>query len=194
MDSLKHRLTPFQKLVQDRRSLRRYQDKSVEREKILTCIQAARLAPSAENVQPWRFLIIDHPQQKNKFAQQVFSGIYRVSRFACKAPVLIMILARLDVIANRIGKQIQNVHFYLIDIGIAGEHIVLQAQELGLGTCWIGWFNQKKARKFFKVPRKYKIVSLLSMGYPQKKPSSAKKRKKLNQIAWFNQIGDESKE
>lgn len=188
-DSFNPRETPFQRLIRDRRSLRRYLDKPVEREKILTCLEAARWAPSAENVQPWRFLVIDYPQQKNEFAHQVFSGIYRVSRFACKAPVLIMILARLDVIANRIGKQIQNVPFYLIDIGIAGEHIVLQAQELGLGTCWIGWFNKKKARKFFKVPLKYKIVSLLSMGYPKKKPSAAKKRKELDQIAWFNRIG-----
>lgn len=183
-------MTPFQKLVHERRSLRRYMDKPVEREKILTCLEAARLAPSAENVQPWRFLVLDQPQRKNEFAQRVFSGIYRASRFAGKAPVLIMILARLDVIANRIGKQVQNVHFYLIDVGIAGEHIVLQAQELGLGTCWVGWFHKKKARRFLKIPRKYKIVSLLSMGYPAKKPSKNKKRKNLDQVVWFNQIGE----
>jgi len=72
--------------------------------------------------------------------------------------------------------------------GIAGEHIVLQAQELGLGTCWIGWFNLRKARKFLKIPRKYKIVSMLAMGYFEKRPRKEKKRKKLEEIAWFNKI------
>jgi len=141
----------FQELVKSRRSIRRYLDKPVEREKVLTCIEAARLAPSADNVQPWRFLIIDDPELKTQYAKEIFSGIYSISKFAEKAPVLIVILARLDIIANRIGKQIQNIQYYLLDIGIAGEHIVLQAQELGLGTCWIGWFNIRKARKFLKI-------------------------------------------
>lgn len=180
----------FQQLVRSRRSIRRYLDKPVEREKILTCIEAARLAPSADNVQPWRFLILDEPDLRTKFAKEVFSGIYSISKFAVKAPMLILILARLDIIANRIGKQIQNISYYYIDIGIAGEHIVLQAEELGLGTCWVGWFNPRKARKFLKIPRKYKIVSLMAVGYYEKKPSREKKRKALQDIAWFNKIGE----
>jgi len=180
----------FQQLVRSRRSIRRYLEKPVEREKILTCIEAARLAPSADNVQPWRFLIIDDPDLKARFAKEVFSGIYFVTKFAAKAPVIILILARLDIIANRIGKQIQNIHYYYIDSGIAGEHIVLQAEELGLGTCWIGWFNPRKARRFLKIPRKYKIVSLMALGYYEKKPSREKKRRTLEEIAWFNKIGE----
>lgn len=176
------------KFIAQRRSIRQYLDKSVEREKILECLEAARLAPSADNVQPWRFLVIDDPDLKEKFAKEVFSGIYSISKFAVKAPVLIVILARLDIIANRIGTQIQGVNFYLIDVGIAGEHFVLQAEEQGLGTCWIGWFNSRKARKVLDIPKKYKIVSILSMGYYEKKPSPEKKRKKLEEIAWFNKI------
>jgi nitroreductase len=176
------------KLIAQRRSIRRYLDKPIEREKILECLEAARLAPSADNVQPWRFLVIDDIDLKEKFAKEVFSGIYSVSKFAAKAPVLIVILARPDIIANRIGKQIQGVNFYLIDVGIAGEHIVLQAEELGLGTCWIGWFNSRKARKVLNIPKKYKFISLLSLGYYQEKPSKEKKRKDLEDIAWFNKI------
>jgi nitroreductase len=178
----------FRRIAAERRSIRRYLDQPVEREKILTCIESARMAPSADNVQPWRFLIIDDPEVKKAFSKEAFSGIYSVSRFASKAPVLILIMARLDIIANRIGKQIQGVHFYLIDIGIAGEHIVLQAEELGLGTCWIGWFNIRRTRKFFNIPRKYKIISLLSMGYYKSRPSRQRKRKKLEEIVWFNRF------
>ncbi len=180
--------SPFQQLVQGRKSIRRYLDKSVEREKILLCLEAARLAPSAENAQPWRFLVIDNPDIRANFAEEVFSGIYSVSKFAAKAPVLILILAKLGFIVHRLGKQIQNINFHLLDTGIAGEHMVLQAEELGLGTCWIGWFNTRKARKFFKIPHKYKVISLLAMGYYEKKPSRERKRKMLEEIVWFNRI------
>jgi nitroreductase len=179
-------LTPFQQLVQNRRSVRKYLDKPVEREKILACVESARLAPSAENVQPWRFLIIDDPGLKAGFAEEAFSGIYFPTRFAARAPVLILILARPDLLADRLGKQVQGVSYYLIDSGIAGEHLALQAEELGLGTCWIGWFNIRRARKFFKIPRKYKIVALMSMGYFEKNLPHEKKRKSLGEIAWFN--------
>jgi len=181
--------TPFQELVNKRRSVRRYLDKPVAREEILACLEAARLAPSAENVQPWRFLVVDDPDIKDRFAAEAFSGIYSMSRFAARAPVLILVLGRLDLVANRLGRRIQGVPFYLIDIGIAGEHLVLQAEELGLGACWIGWFNIRRARKFFKIPRRYKIVCLLSLGHPEIRPQAEKKRKPLKEIAWFNGVG-----
>ncbi len=182
-------LTPLQKIISSRRSVRRFLPQPVPREKILTCIEAARLAPSADNSQPWRFLILDDPSTIERFSREVFSGVYFISRFAARAPVLILILARLDIIANRLGNQVRDLKFYLLDIGIAGEHLVLQAEELGLGTCWIGWFNERKAREFFKIPRRYKIVCLMAMGYPEKKPSSPRKRKPLEEIAWFNELG-----
>jgi len=176
----------FSELVQFRRSTRRYQNKPIDREKILQCIEAARVAPSAENVQPWRFIILDDPAIIKEFSTHAFSGIYSPTRFAVKAPVIIVILAKLDILANRIGKQIQGIHFYLLDIGIAGEHLVLQAQELGIGTCWIGWFNIRGVRKFLKIPRNHKIVSLISMGYPDNYQPKPKKRFQLEEIAWFN--------
>jgi nitroreductase len=175
-------------IIAQRRSIRRYLDKSVEREKILACLEAARLAPSADNVQPWRFVVIDDPELKAKFSKEVFSGIYAFTKFAVKAPVLILILVQTNLLAHGIGKQVQDVYYYLIDVGIAGEHIVLQAEELGLGTCWIGWFNIKKARKILDIPKRYKIVSLMSMGYYDKRPLKQKKRKSLEEIVWFNKI------
>lgn len=173
-------------IIKARRSIRRYKDKPVEREKIVQCLEAARLAPSAENVQPWRFIVVDDPGLKHELSLHAFSGIYRPTQFAAKAPVIIVILARLDILANRIGKQIQGIHYYFIDTGIAGEHFALQAQELGLGTCWIGWFHSKKVRKVLKIPRSYKIVSLMSLGYPDGSPLKEKKRMTIDEMAWFN--------
>ena len=180
--------TPFQRIVRERRSVRSFSDRPVEQEKVVICLEAARLAPSADNAQPWRFLVIDDPEVKSRFAKKAFSGIYAVTRFAAKAPVLILVMAKLDVVAHRLAKQIQGIRFQFLDIGIAGEHIVLQAQELGLGTCWIGWFDTRKTRKYFRIPKRYKIMSLLAMGYAGEKPVKPLKRKKLDEIAWFNKL------
>jgi len=176
----------FSELVKSRRSIRKYLDKKVSRDNIEKCIEAARLAPSADNVQPWRFIVIDKPELIKKFARQAFSGIYFPMKFVGTAPVVIVMLAKLDLIANRIGKQIQGIHYYFIDMGIAGEHFVLQAHELGLATCWIGWFHPNKVRKFFEVPKSYKIVSLLSLGYPAEEKSEVTNRLSLEQISWYN--------
>ena len=182
-------MSHLQQLIHSRRSVRRWLDRPVERSKINLCLEAARLAPSAENVQPWRFLVIDDPLVKDPFCRQVFTGIYGMTKFASKAPVLVLVFGRLDFLANRLAKQIQDVRYYLIDIGIAGEHFVLQAEEQGLGTCWIGWFDMKKARKFFGIPRSYKVVSLLAVGYPDKAADARpKKRRDFEDIVWFNRF------
>jgi nitroreductase len=181
-------LTAFQQVIHSRRSIRRYLPKPVEREKVLACLEAARLAPSAANSQTWRFLVIDDPDLKARFSKEAFSGIYASTRFAAEAPVLILVVAKLDFVTNRLGKHIQGIPFFLVDIGIAGEHLVLQAEELGLGTCWIGWFDMRKTRKFFKIPRAYKIVNLFSLGYYDKRPPRERVRKPLDEIAWFNRF------
>ncbi|MEJ2628290.1 MAG: nitroreductase family protein [bacterium] len=177
-------------LIKNRRSIRKFQEKSVERDKILTCIEAARFAPSAENKQPWRFLILDDIKVKQQFCKAVFSGIYAATRWAKKAPVIIVIIADLDFIAHRIGGRLQKVPFYFIDIGIAGEHFILQAQDLGLGTCWIGWFNIKKAQKILNLPKGKKVCQLIAMGYPDQKKGIRKKVKKTEQIVFYNYWGN----
>jgi nitroreductase len=80
-------------------------------------------------------------------------------------------MARLDLLANNLGRLVQGTQFYLLDLGIAGEHFVLKAEEQGLGTCWIGWFNLKAVRKLLDIPRKYRLVAMLSAGYPASRPT-----------------------
>ncbi|MCD6516395.1 MAG: nitroreductase family protein [Candidatus Aminicenantes bacterium] len=182
------KMTPFLRIVTQRKSIRRFNKKQVDRKEILKCLEAARLAPSAENAQPWRYLVIDDPAVKRRYEKEAFSGIYSVSKFAKEAPVFILVMARMNVITHRIGRQIQKIQFHLIDIGISGEHLVLQAEELGIGTCWMGWFNVRKTRKFFNIPKKYKIVALIAMGRYDKRPSRERKRKKMQEVVWFNKV------
>ncbi len=176
----------FLQLVQGRRSVRKFKNKPIERDKIVTCIEAARLAPSAENVQPWRFIVLDEAETIEAFSEKTFSGIYRFTRWAARAPVIVAICGELDVLANRLGKQIQGTHYYLIDIGIAGEHLVLQAQEFGIGSCWIGWFDAKKAKKFLAIPGNWKVVQLLALGYPEENLPPQRGKKSLKEILYFN--------
>lgn len=176
----------FLTLVKNRHSVRQFLPTPVEREKIITCIEAARLAPSAENIQPWRFVVLNDAEQIRRFSQEAFSGIYRFTRWAEKAPVIIAVFAELNFIAHRIGKEIQGTQYYLLDLGIAGEHIVLQANALGLGSCWIGWFNARKVKKFLAVPRSWKPAALLALGYPTELLRAKRAKKNLEQILFFN--------
>jgi nitroreductase len=181
--------TPFQTLIQSRRSIRKFLPRPVEREKIEACLEAARLAPSAENDQSWRFVVIDEPGLKEQFARKAFSGIYAPTRFAAEAPVLILVLAKIDSVGLKTGQRVQGIPFYALDIGIAGEHLVLQAEELGLGTCWIGWFDIRATRRFFKIPRRFKIVSLIAAGYAAGRPPRERVRKAMDDIAWWSRFG-----
>ena len=180
--------TPLDALIRARRSIRRFRPDPVDREKILSCLEALRLAPSAGNAQPWRLLVVDEPELKDKLATEAFSGIYGMTKFAGRAPVLVVVLASLDLLTHHLGRRIQGTQFYLIDIGIAGEHFVLKAEELGLSTCWIGWFNARRVRKVLRIPRKYKIVALFPLGYAASRPPSPTKRNTLEDIAWFNRM------
>jgi len=176
----------FTELVNKRQSTRKYSEKKVERDLIDKCLDAARLAPSARNSQPWSFIVIDDPQSIVSVSQRAFSGIYKSTQFAGKAPVLIVVITEKADYVTRMGNLIRNTKYNLIDIGIACEHLVLQAEELGLGTCWLGWFSSRGVRKALKLPRSSRIDILISMGYPLD-PDYRKERKRrtLEEIRHF---------
>jgi nitroreductase len=179
--------TSFQRILANRRSIRRFLPTPVEPEKLRACLEAARISPSAHNVQPWRFIVVDDPGLKDRLAEAAFSGIYSASKFAASAPVLLVLLARPGKALVRLGSMIQGVPYYLLDIGIAGEHVVLQAEELGLATCWMGWFDYRKVRKVLEIPRSFKLVAMMPVGYAEKRPQREPPRKTYEDIVSFNQ-------
>ena len=176
----------FLELIKKRRSVRRYLERPVDREKIEQCLEAARLAPSACNAQPWRFIVIDRPELKDRVGTAAFSGVYSSNAFARKAPVLILALISRQKLLPRIAGRIQDKYYPLIDLGIAVEHLILQATELGLGTCWLGWFNSRAVKKILKIGRTEKPVAFISLGYPEKEREGTSSRKPLSEIREFN--------
>lgn len=175
----------FLKLVKERFSARDYLDKPVEREKINLCLEAARLAPSACNSQPWKFIVIDDTELKNNICDRIFSVPYQMNKFVKKAPVLVVVVSQKGNFLTKVGNFLRDTRYYLIDIGIAVEHFALQATELGLGTCWIGWFNEKELKKALAIPGSVRIDVVLSLGYPAQSPPP-KSRKTPEEMAVYN--------
>ena len=177
-------MASFLDLANARYSCRKYLDTPVEREKVEQCLEVARLAPSACNSQPWHFLVIDDPALKNRLCDAIFSGIYKPNIFARQAPVLVVVISEKSTFLAQIGGKIRNTQYYLIDIGIAVEHFILQATELGLGTCWMGWFNEKEAKRILGLSKNQKIDIVFPLGYPAM-PKPDKKRKSLDEMSSF---------
>ena len=174
-------------LMKHRKSVRDFLDRPVEREKIAMCLEAARVAPSACNSQPWRFVVVDEPSLKNQLCKVAFSGIYSINSFCKMAPVIVVVISEKSRFIARVGGMFRGTKYYLIDIGIACEHFVLQAEDLDLGTCWIGWFNEKRVKSVLNIPQHKKIDVLIALGYyDRKKLKSGHDRDPLDKMTAFN--------
>ena len=175
----------FLDLVSKRQSERSYLSKPVEREKIIRCIEAARLAPSACNSQPWKFIIVDDPDLKNAVAEETSNTLLPLNHFTKQAPVHIVVVREKPKLTSAIGARIKDKDFSVMDIGIATGYLCLQAVEEGLGTCILGWFNEKNVKNLLKVPVNKRVELIITIGYPGS-PKRLKKRKNMEQIIRYN--------
>ena len=175
-------------IIKTRRSVRQFADKEVKEADILACLEAARLAPSACNSQPTHFVILDDKKVKDDFADAVFTGRFLPCKFFKSAPVLVAVCVEQNAnLTVKAGQKIAGRPFYITDHAIATEHFVLKATELGLGTCWIGWFSSQKAQEFLKTPKGVEVHTLIALGYPKNPaPKTPHTRKKLDEIYSFN--------
>ncbi len=157
---------PFAELVKTRQSVRSYEKRPVEPEKIQLLIESVRLAPSASNSQPWKLIIVDEPELRNRIARATFTRTISFNKFAPEAPVIAVLTVEHPRVITQIGGWIKRREFPLIDIGIAAEHFCLQAAELGLGTCMLGWFDERAIKKLLAIPRTTRVGLLITVGYP----------------------------
>jgi nitroreductase len=172
----------FLELAGKRRSVRNFLPDPVPRETIERCLEAARLAPSACNSQPWSFLVADKPETSARIAEAAFSGLYSMNTFAKKAPVHIVVIRENPKPAAMFGGFMRGMDFTLVDIGIACEHIVLQAAEENIGSCFFGWFDEKKVKKLLALPRRSRVDLIISLGFTDRPLAAPKQRKTLEEI------------
>ena len=156
--------------IRARRSIRKFQDRPIEDETLLAVLDAGRLAPSAKNMQDWRFIVVRDETARRKLAVAA-----RGQQFVAEAPVVIAACGTSDLVMT-CGQPA-----YAIDVAIALDHMTLMAASLGLGTCWIGAFYEEQVRALLGVPDGVRIVALLPLGYPAEEPF-ARPRKPLDEI------------
>lgn len=148
--------TPVFDAIASRKSVRGFEDSSVEDEKLKICLEAARLAPSWANKQCWHFVVVQ--------GKQAVDDLGLVPAHIKNTPVLIVACGDPDKSGSIDGKQ-----YYMVDVAIAVEHLVLAAWEQGLGTVWVGAFKEDKVRKALGIPENIKVVALIPMGHPADK-------------------------
>jgi nitroreductase len=163
--------------IKKRRSVRTYQSREISDETLNKILEAARLAPSASNRQPWKFIVVRDPKKRQELAKAS-----RNQLFVGEAPVVIAGVA-LD--PDRVMRC--EVPAYAVDLSIALTHITLAAADEGLGTCWIGAFSQEETKKILGVPDAHKIVGLMPLGYPADS-SGRTTRKSLKDIICHEQF------
>lgn len=174
----------FLTLAKTRQSVRGYTAQKVSREAIEKCLEAARLAPSACNSQPWKMVVVDDPQVLAQVAEAVNPEGSPMNKFARQAPVLVAVVEEEAVLMK--GAEDKKMRWVGIDNGSAIEHFCLQAAELGLGTCIMGAFIEEKVKEILQIPQDRTVKIVISLGYPENTTIRQKVRRELNQVASFN--------
>ena len=161
--------------ISQRRSIRSYEDRPVEEEKLNAVLEAGRLAPSARNEQEWRFVVVRDPEMRSKMVAAA-NG----QKFVGEAPVVLVACAETDGRKMSCGEPA-----YPIDVAISLDHMSLKAVEEGLGTCWIGAFDQAAVKKLLGIPDSIRVVELMPLGYPASQPSP-RSRLEMDEIVCYD--------
>lgn len=162
------------KAIRSRRSIRAYDPGEVEEEKLLRILESGRLSPSAGNRQERRFIVVRDARKR-----QLLSEAAKNQSFVAEAPVVIAACSVETDYVMACGQPA-----YPIDTAIAVDHMTLQAVEDGLGTCWIGAFDEKKVKEILNIPDNVRVVQLLALGYPSDAPGP-RPRKSLDDIVMW---------
>jgi nitroreductase len=177
----------FSELIKIRQSVRQYRQRPVARALLDKLVEAVRLAPSASNSQPWKLILVDDPEIRSQVAQATFSKTVTFNRFAPEAPLIAVFVTEKAGFITQVGAVLKKRQFSLIDIGIAAAHFCLQAAELGLGTCILGWFDEKRIKRLLHIPRSRRIGLLITLGYAAEGyPLREKSRKDTALMSGFN--------
>jgi len=164
-------------IIKERRSVRRYKPDPIPEEALKRVLDAARFSPSGKNLQPWKFIIVNDGSLKKRLVTASVG-----QNFIAEAPLVVVACAFPDKCYSRMGNYMKS---WPVDVAIAVEHLMLQAHEEGLGTCWIGAFEEKEVKSILDIPDGVRVLALTPLGYPDENPAS-RGRKSLEEIVSYN--------
>jgi nitroreductase len=170
----------YKDIILKRESCRSFDGRPAEKEKILRCVDAARLAPSACNGQPWHF-VIALSEEAVKTVREAVQG-QGMNRFCDKCNSFVVVVEESTVLTSRIGTMITRTDFKPIDIGLAVSQFVCAATEQGLSTCILGWLNEKKIKEAFAVKKSHRVRLVIAVGYAATDAVRTKRRKTIEEI------------
>jgi nitroreductase len=161
--------------LRKRRSIRSYLNTPIEEEKLNKVLEAARISPTAKNRQEWKFIVVKSEEIKQRLLPAV-----KGRKFVVEAPVIIVACATESSFIMPCGQPA-----YTVDLSIAMSYMILEAQELGLGTCWLGGFFEDQLKEILEIPENVRVVAMTPLGYPGEKPF-ARPRKSLEEIVCYD--------
>lgn len=180
-------MNDFLSLARQRQSDRAFDpDRPVEKDKLQRILQAACIAPSACNSQPWHFVVVDDSDLKSKVADATSNRVLGINHFTKQAPVHIIVVEEKPNLSAGFGSWVKDKNFAHLDVGIAAAHIVLAAEDEGLGSCILGWFDEAKMRELLSIPKGKRVLLDVVIGYSTQ-ADRPKKRKESETVISFNQ-------
>ena len=176
------------KCIEERRSIRKYKEQDISNDILLQILESARLAPSGSNTQPWRFLVVRKEETKKRIVEADHN-----QKWMLKAPVFVVCVADVgcrikesDSLHLDENSSLPELKLIIRDTAIAIEHILLEAQEQGIGTCWTGWYEQQDMREAIGIPDNMYICGVITMGYSAENVS-ARPRHKMDDIVMYEE-------
>lgn len=166
-------------VILDRRSIRKYKEIPIQSDILNRVLEAGRNAPSGKNLQPWKFIVVKNSETKKKLAEASARQY-----FIARAPVIIVACGFPDNCYAKMGRYMRS---WPVDVAIAVEHMMLQAWEEGLGTCWIGAFEEEPVKNILGIPEEVRVLALTPLGYPDENPPH-KRRKPLEEIVSYEKF------
>jgi len=172
-------------LLSKRQSDRKYLPRAVEKEKIERILEAGRISPSACNGQPWRFIVVDEPELRGQVALATSTKTLNMNTFVDQAPVLIVVVREKSNFTSRAGDLMKRRDYSIIDIGIATASMAYQATAEGLGSCIVGWFDEKALQDLLHIPKSKRVEIVLTLGYADNSQRT-KIRKPSDEVISYN--------
>lgn len=184
----------FLEFVSTRQSDRAFDpERMVEKEKIERIVDAARMAPSACNAQPWHLIVVDDPELKNRVADATSARVLGMNHFTKQAPLHIVLVEERVNLTSGVGGWVKQKDYAQMDMGVLAAHIALAAHAEGLGSCILGWFNEGRMRELLSIPDSRRVWLDIAIGYSAQ-PLRRKKRKPLLEVVSYNGYRESQKE